>query len=187
MSKGSSKQAANEVGIDNSYADQYNKSATGVGGQLTPFLENELKDPQGYGQEELSKMQTEGGQAVSGATGAADEAATLAASRTGNPASTAGVIDATARNAMKQQSSNALDIASQDALLKQKQQQSGAAGLESMYGTDVGASLKSLGLADDSLNAWTNAKAAADKNTLDWTKLGLNTLASPGPAAALGV
>lgn len=129
-------------------------------------------------------MQTQGGQAVSGALGQGKEDAELLASRTGNPAAAAGVIDATSRNAMKQQSDNALDIDARDAALRQQQQQSGAAGLSSLYGEDTAAALKSLGLEDESINAWTGAKQAANNTAMGWTQLGINAL--EGAPGAIG-
>jgi hypothetical protein len=178
MSKGSANAAKNQVGIDNSWANQYGGLASGIGGQLTPFLENELRNPQGFGQEDLSKMITQGGQATAGAVGAGGEAAMLNASRTGNTAAVPGVIDSTARAGMRQQSNNVLGTDLANEQLKERQRQAGAGGLESLYGTDLSAALKSLGLADESINAWTGGKAAADKNVFDWTKLGLQTAGS---------
>jgi hypothetical protein len=160
VAKGASTAAQSATGQGKQLEGLYTNEATGLGNEITPFLQNELNNPQGYGAQTLSQMQTAGGQAVSGATGAAGEQAQLQASRTGNPAATAGVIDATARNAMTQQSNNALNINQQNALLKQKQQQAGASGLESLYGQDVNAGLKSLGLEDESINAWTGADKA---------------------------
>lgn len=158
MSKGSAQQAGQTLARDRSIGDTYGGYGTADRSKLLPFLQNELTNPQGFGQEELSKMQTQGGQAVSGALGQGKEDAELLASRTGNPAAAAGVIDATSRNAMKQQSDNALDIDARDAALRQQQQQSGAAGLSSLYGEDTAAALKSLGLEDESINAWTGAR-----------------------------
>lgn len=114
-------------------------------------------------------MQTQGGQATSGALGQDSEAATLAASRTGNPAAINGVIDESSRNAMRQQSENTLGIDLQDAKLKQQQQQFGAAGLGSLYGEDTAAALRALGLEDDTINAWTGAKKAANADM--WTSI----------------
>ncbi len=106
MSKGSSAAAQTNQGIGRNYSEGYQ----GQGGQIAsselPFLQNELTNPQGFGQQDLSQMQTQGGQATAGALGAGQEAATLNASRTGNTAAVPGVIDATTRNAMQQQSSN---------------------------------------------------------------------------------
>lgn len=129
-----------------------------------------MTNPQGFGADTLGKMQTVGGQSVAGAVGGADESARLAASRTGNTAALPSLIDATGRNAMKQQSDNALGISMADANLKEKQRQEGAAGVGNLYGEDVNAALKSLGLADESINAWTSGKHAANQDVLGQEK-----------------
>ena len=106
MAKGASKTASTNSGIGQSYSEGYQ----GQGGQIAsselPFLQNELTNPQGFGQQDLSQMQTQGGQATAGALGAGKEAATLNASRTGNTAAVPGVIDNATRSAMQQQSNN---------------------------------------------------------------------------------
>lgn len=185
MSKGSSVAAQNALGSDQAAATTYGNNAAGVNSQLTPFLESELTNPQGYGQQTLSQMQTQGGQATSGALGAGKEAATLAASRTGNPSAVPGIIDATTRDAMRQQSNNVLGIDTQNADLKQKQQQAGAAGLNSLYGTDVSAALKSLGLEDESINAWTQGRTAVDQAQQNIFN-DVNKVLSPPPGSGGG-
>lgn len=62
---------------------------------------------------------------------------------------------------MKQQSNNALDVGIANAKEKLQQQQQGAQGLTSLYGTGTEAALKSLGLADEDINSW----VGADKET----------------------
>ena len=164
MSKGSATAAQNQVGVNNAYASSFNKSGIQDRSQLFPFLQSEITNPQGFGQDTVNQMLTQGGQAVSGATGAANEDASLLASRTGNTASLPGVIDANSRNAMKQQSGNALDVNLANAKLKQQQQQTGVSQLGQLYGEDTGDVLKSLGLTNDSLGEWTKGKQAADQN-----------------------
>lgn len=185
MSKGSAQAAQTLLGQQGAAASQYNTAATGVSGQLTPFLENELNNPQGFGQQGLSQLQTQAGQATAGALGAGKEAALLNASRTGNASAVPGVIDATTRGAMQQQSNNVLGTNLANDELKQKQQQAGASGLQDLYGTDVGAALKSLGLEDDSINAWTGAKTAAGNSM--WQSInGIDKLVGQAGTAILG-
>lgn len=181
MSKGSATAAKNQVGINNAYAKSFNKSGIADRKTLFPFLQGEVTDPQGYGADTVNKMLTQGGQSVSGATGAANEAATLNASRTGNTAALPGLIGSNARSAMKQNSDNALSVALKDADLKQKQQQLGAAGLGNLYGEDTDAVLKSLGLTNQSIGEWTQGKAAANQGINDMMKtIGGLSLGSAG-------
>lgn len=159
MSKGASKEAEQNVKTGQQYSAGYQSAGQDIAGEELPFLKNELTNPQGFGQKDLSQMLTQSGQSIGGAVGSADEAARLAASRTGNPAAIPGVIDQTARNAMAQESNNALDVNLQNAKLKQQQQQEGMSGLQQMYGTDVGAALNALGLSTSAVNAQTAADA----------------------------
>lgn len=185
MSKGSANAAKNQVGTNNAYATGYRQQGQQSLNTLFPFLTGEVTNPQGYGQDAVNDMLTQGGEAVSGATGAANEKASLLASRTGNTAALPGIIGANARGAMKQDSDNALDVAIKNADLKQKQQQAGASGLGSLYGQDTNAVLKSLGLANESIDEWTKGRSAAQAATLDWTKE-IAQLAGKGLTAAAG-
>lgn len=168
MSKGSATAAKNQTGVSNAYASSFNKSGIQDRGQIFPFLQGELANPQGYGQDAVNQMLTQGGEAVSGATGAANEQANLLGARTGNTAAVPGLIGQNSRNAMKQQSDNALTIALKNADLKQKQQQEGASGISSLYSDDTNDVLKSLGLANQSIGDWTQGKAAATSGELGW-------------------
>jgi hypothetical protein len=188
MGKGTSTSASNALsnaGVGNAYSSGYQNAAGGVQSAELPFLQNELFDPQGFGQPALQPMQTQGGQSVAGATGAADEQAQLLASRTGNTAAVPGIIDATARNAMKQQSGNVLGTDIANAQLKQQQQQEGSAGLEKMFGTDVSAALQSLGLSNQAIADSTQASNDSENALQNWTKLGLG-VAGTGAGAVAG-
>lgn len=131
-----------------------------------PFYQGEVTDPQGLGQPTVNSLITQGGQAASGATGAAEEKANLLASRTGNTAAVPGIIDSAARSGMQQQSNNALNVGIQNAQTKLQQQQQGAQGLAGLYNTGTEAQLKSLGLSDQSIQDWTQADAANPWNSV---------------------
>lgn len=170
MSKGSATAAKNQVGVNNAYASSFNKSGIQDRSTLEPFLQGEVTNPTGYGQDTVNQMLTQGGEAVSGATGAADEKAGLLASRTGNTAALPGLIGSNARDAMRQNSDNALTVAINNAKLKQQQQQAGAAGLGGLYGEDTKGVLSSLGLANDSINAWTKGREGVSQTVQDYGK-----------------
>jgi len=170
MAKGEKKQALNQFGVEGGYADQMKKNQGADRGQLFPFLSNELYNPEGFGSDTVAKMLTQGGEAVSGATGAANEQSLLNASRTGNSAAVPGIIGSTARSAMKQQSDNALNVDIKDAMLKEQQKQDAARQIQGLYGEDVGAALKGMGLQNESLNAGTEASKAVTDSELGWLK-----------------
>lgn len=166
MSKGSANAAKNAQGVAQSYSQQYKNAAGQQYNELFPFLSNELKNPQGYGQDALNQMLTQGGEAVSGATAAADENARLNATRTGNTASLPAAIAENARNAMRQQSSNAIGVNLQNENLKQQQQQQAAQAMQNLYSGNTQAALNSLGLQSQLINDWTQGKAAANAGIL---------------------
>lgn len=116
-------------------------TASGIDGTLAPLFQNEIANPQGFGELGLNQLQTAGGQATAGAVGAGNEAANLQASRSGNPASSSSIIDAIARSGMKQQSNNALDIGMENEKAKMAQQGQGYAGFSALGAQDQGAAL----------------------------------------------
>jgi hypothetical protein len=159
MAKGVAKDAFANSGTANNYSGMYSKSGQDVNNTLFPFLQGEVNNPEGFGQQTLDQMLTHGGESVAGAVGNAKESAELNASRTGNTANLSSIIDAAARSGMSQQSNNALDVDIANAKLKQEQQQAGASGLNSLYGTDVKAALESLGLSNQALGVANQADA----------------------------
>src|ERR1700685_443525 len=168
MAKGATKAAENNVGVGDADSSQFLTPANQVASSELPFLQNELTNPQGMGQQALNQTITQGGQATAGALGAGKEAALLNASRTGNTAAVPGVLDATTPQAMRQQSNNVLGTNLQTTQLKQQQQQAGVSGLEKMYGTDVGAALQSLGLSNSAIGNWTGADNSTTNADLGW-------------------
>jgi hypothetical protein len=130
-------------------------------GEVLPFLNQEVTNPQGFGQPTMNAITTQTGQAVSGATSAADQSAKLQAARTGNPAAQSAIIANAARTGQNAQSGANLETNIQNAELKQKQQQAGAAGIESLTGLDTNAALGDLGLSNNAIGEWSGANKSA--------------------------
>jgi hypothetical protein len=128
---------------------------------VLPFLDQEVTNPQGFGQPTLNAITTATGQATSGALSNADQQAKLQAARTGNPAAQSAIIANAARTGENAQSNANLETNIQNAELKQKQQQSGAAGLMDLTGMDTNAALADLGLSNSAINAWSGANKSA--------------------------
>jgi len=128
--------------------------------QVLPFLNQEMLNPQGFGQQGVNELQTAGGQAVSGAVGNANQAANLRASRSGNASSTGAIIDAASRGGMQQQSNNALGINTANLQEKLAQQQAGEQGIASLSSGNIGESLQSLGLSNQAQQGITQAYTA---------------------------
>lgn len=142
---------ANEKTAQN-WANTNNANASQIQGEMLPFYQSEVTNPQGFGQQTLNEMGTSAGQATSGAVGGAIDAAKLNASRRGNTGNISSIIDATTRAGGKMNADSALDVALKNAQLKQAQQQSGIAGMGGLESQDVNASLSSLGLSNTAAN-----------------------------------
>lgn len=78
--------------------------------------------------------------------------------RTGNTASIPAVIAAGGRQAMQQQSQNAMDVSLKNDALKRQEQQSAAGQLQGLYGTSAGDALSALGISNQALGVANNAQ-----------------------------
>jgi hypothetical protein len=140
-----------------STAAGYGSQASTLSSTLLPFLTRELNSPGGISQQDQTAMLSA---SLAGAGGLAGGLATKADERagaTGNASGTTSALDDIARQRMKAAAGGAESIASQNAETKLKQQQEGAQGLSSLYGTDVGAQLKALGVQNDAIGQEVNA------------------------------
>lgn len=140
-----------------STAAGYGSSAASISSTLTPFLTRELNNPGGISQQDQTAMLTN---ALAGAGGLAGGLATKATQRagaTGNQSGVTSALDDIARQRMQAAANTSSSIASQSAETKLKQQQEGAEGLAGLYGTDVGAQLKALGVQNDAIGQEVNA------------------------------
>lgn len=133
-------------------ASQYGNTAGGVGGTLIPGLTQQFTNPEGFSPTDLNNQLVAAEQAGGGATGAVTGQAGLQAERTRNTGNLTSLLDQAARRGGQNLSQSALDIQNRNAMLKEQQRESAAKGLESLYGTDVGAQLKSMGLANEDLD-----------------------------------
>lgn len=138
-------------------SDTYGGNANSLFSSLEPQLEAEARNPSGYGAPGLAAMDTAAGEAAAGSTAGSVGAMRRAAARTRNAGGYAAAEDEAARSGQRTASTAALDIAGKNEELKQQQKQSALSGLQGLYGTDVGASISSLGLAPNMINAGTNA------------------------------
>lgn len=131
--------------------------AAAIGGNVTPFLTQEMLHPTGYGQQGLSAMTAaaEGGAggATAGLTGQANQRAAVSRNAGGYQAA----LDDASRNRAKAAAGASENIAGENANLEQQQQQEGAAGLQNMYKTDTSGMLEASGQVAPDINAETNA------------------------------
>ena len=179
-------QAKTNSGTATGLESQFSTDATAAQNELMPFLNSEMTNPQGFGSTGVNELNTAGGQAVSGAVGAGDEAARLRASRTGNPSSSSSIIDAVARTGAQQQSKNALGVDTANLQEKLKQQQAGAGGIADIGNTDLKAALDALGLNTGAVNSWTDAFKATNPINEIGTILGAVGQGAQGVGSGVG-
>jgi hypothetical protein len=146
-----STQATNLAGTDASTAAQQGAEAQGINNTLNPFLQNELRSPQGYSQGAMTAMLGSSMAGTGGATSGVTGQAALEQARTRNASGFSGALDAAQRMRGQQNASASEGVAANNAQLQQQQQQSAASGLSGMYGTDSSNALNALGLQDKAI------------------------------------
>jgi hypothetical protein len=158
----------------------YGSSAAGIGSTVIPTLTRDVTNPTGFTPTEKNQQLVASQQGAGGATAGVTGAAGLAANRTRNSSALSSVLDQAARTKQQALSGNALGIQTADAKLAQQKRAQALGGLEGMYGTDVSAQLKSMGIQDQDLNT---AISAGNSGWLQNTEGVLGTL---GKAASTG-
>ena len=163
--------AANEAGqaakTAGTTAAGYGTAAQGIGGVLTPTLERDIANPIGFNPVEKNNMLVAGEQGAGGAAGGIAGAAGLNAMRTRNSGALSGVLDQNARIKQQQLSQNALGVQNESAKLAQAKRASALGGLQGLYGTDVGAQMKSMGIQNEDINSQIEAgKSGWLQNTM---------------------
>lgn len=152
MGKGANKQLINNSGTAQTASSGLRKSATGINNYLTPTLESEASNPQGYTPQQLAYMNTASQQSLGGGDSATTGQANLESARTRNAGGFQGAVGTANRNSQKQLSENALGIQSQQAQLQQAQKQQALQSLQGLYGTDSSTALGYLNSSDSALN-----------------------------------
>ena len=162
-------------------AGSYGSTAAGIGGTIIPTLTRDVNNAPGFSPTDLNSMLVAGEQGAGGANSAITGQAGLTAARTRNSAALPGVFDQAARRQAQTLSQNALNVQGQNAQLKQKQRSQAFSGLQGLYGTDVNAQLKAMGIDTNDINAEVNAGKSG------WLQNGLDiasTLSGMGLGAA---
>jgi len=152
MAKGQAGKADTQLGTTNAAASTYGSNAAG----MLPGLQGQaqsLINSQGYDPATLNAITNAGMGGVGAAYGSASDAISKNAARTGNPASVGAEQDALARSKGIASGQEAGNIQIQNADFKNQQRQQGLNLLNSLYGTNVGASNSLYGLGPGTLNA----------------------------------
>lgn len=138
MGKGSNKQLLGNSAYAQGQSGALNKSATGISNYLTPQLQSEASNPEGYTPQQLAYMNTASQQSLGGSTAGVTGQANLEAARTRNAGGFQGAIGSASRSNARQLSQNALGIQQSQANLQQQQRQQALQSLQSLYGVDLG-------------------------------------------------
>lgn len=155
----------------------YGSNAAQIGGALTPTLESELVNPQGFTPQQMSAQTTAAEQTAGGSNAGATGGALLRAARTRNAGAAPAAIGAANRGASQNLSQINAGIQENSANLAAKRQGEAARGLEGLYGENVGAGENALGLSNTSL------KDFGDLGNF-WQQLLMQGLKSGGEIAA---
>jgi hypothetical protein len=186
MGKGANKQLLNNSGTGQSLNSQLSGSGSAISGYLTPQLEAEASNPEGYTPQQMAYMNTASQQSLGGGVAATTGEANLTAARTRNAGGFAGAVGTADRAAQKQLSQNSLGIQKSQADLQQQQRQQALQSLQSLYGVDEATALGYLNSSNSALNGENVGSNNVANNTKSWATLGLNELGQSNPAAALG-
>ena len=177
-------QAKSQEGVDTANAGNYGNQAGQIAGIINPALKNAVNNPTGYTAQQQHEQLTAGEAGAGGATAGLSGAAGLAANRTRNSGSLAGINDTLARARAGAGAKISEGIAAKSADLGEANKQRAIAGLQGERAGDIGAQLHSQGQATDALNAEVNAgKSGWFQNMTDFMKAGADDAKA---AAALG-
>ena len=188
--RGATAEAKNAANTASNTAGQYGGAASEASANVVPFFNQETRARHLFDPGQINTLinSAEGPAAASAAT-TAGQAASQAA-RTRNTAGFAPALDQAARERNQAVGNAGLQVGMQDILGAKQLNQQGAAGLEGLYGTDVNAQLRAMGLIPEDINAQVNAgKSGWEQNAMGWMnalKPGFKTGGSGGNTYSLG-
>ena len=139
-------------------SNQYSSQALGIQSALTPQLEDEAANPQGYNPTTMGQMTTAAEQTAGGSNAGISGSAGLRAARTRNIGSGQATTAAAGQGAGQELSQINAGIQTKNADLKAKQQQAGLSGLEGVGAGDMSAGENALGLSNSALGTAGNMK-----------------------------
>lgn len=140
---------------------QYGSSAAGEGAQLNPFFSQEMRATHSLTPEQSDEMLTAAEAGAGGAFGGAEGQINRDAARTGNATSVTKSLDEMARDRAKVAAGTSEGIAAQDVAGAKQLNQEGAAGMQGLYGTNVGAQLGAMKQSGEDLKNLQSAQTQA--------------------------
>lgn len=157
MSRQAQAQASQNAKMGQGFATEANNNATAIGGWLTPTLQSQYTNPQGFGDAAVNGMKTEAGQIAGSKAASAKNNLDLMAERTGNAAGFAPAEDQAMRDSQSQLSNALLGIDTKNAEAKLGQQSEALRGQEGMFGENLGAETGNIDASNQGVNAEVNA------------------------------
>src|SRR6185437_5235539 len=139
-----------QAGISNQISGTTGARGTRTFQTLFPTLQKNLVNPQGFGKD-LGAINTANQQSIGGSEAGAVGQGNLTAARTRNAAGFAPALDEAMRTGGRQLSQTATGVQEQNAYLKSQQQQQAIQALSGLYGENTDATLRALGLSNQSL------------------------------------
>ena len=125
-------------------AGQYGSTASGEGAQLNPFYSQEMRAQHSMTPDQENELLTAADAGAGGAFGGAEGQINRDAARTGNATTLTKSLDEMARERAKTGAATSEGIAAQDVAGAKTLNQQGAAGMQGLYGTNVGAQLNAM-------------------------------------------
>ena len=136
--------AANNTNQAQQAAGQYGTNAAGEGAALNPFFTQEMNATHSLDPNQQDELLTNAESGSGAATGAEQGALINNATRTGNATGVTKSLDEMARDKSKAAAGASEGIAAQDVMGAKALNQSGAQGLQGLYGVNTGAQLNAM-------------------------------------------
>lgn len=153
--------AKNLLNASQQASGQYGSSAAGESSQLNPFFSQEMRATHSLSPDQANEMLTAAEAGSGGAFGGAEGEINRDAARTGNATSVTKSLDEMARERAKVAAGSSEGIAAQDVAGAKQLNQEGAAGMQGLYGTNVGAQLGAMKQSGEDLKNLSAAQTQA--------------------------
>ena len=159
--------AANNLTAAQNATAGYGSQAAGEGAQLNPFFSQEMRATHAFDPNQTNELLTAAEAGSGGTFGGAEGMLKANAARTGNSTGVAKSLDEMARDKAKADAAASEGIAAQDVMGAKQLNQQGAAGLQGLYGTNVGAQLGAMKQSDEALKTQMQAQGPNWLSQLD--------------------
>jgi hypothetical protein len=174
------KKAGQAAGTATGVGSEYGAGAGQISSSLIPGLETQANTPTGFTPIDKARMLTSAGEAAGGANAGAGGVAQLTSLRTSTPGGFAGALGEAARAKGRTMSEATLGVNLADARLREQKRAEAQRLLSGLYGTDVNAQLRAMGLVPEDINAELAAKRQGGLQNFEGL---IGTLSGAGKAA----